>query len=69
VVKIEDMKMPPKEVDKGEQLSDEQLDNVAGGQGISVPVRLKNETTVAVPDNRSIAQKDSPFETDDNLPS
>lgn len=57
-----------KETDKGEELNSEQLDNVVGGQGISVQVRQKNELTVKVPDTRSIAQQDSPFETNDNLP-
>jgi bacteriocin-like protein len=60
--------MSSKEAGKGEELNNEELDQVTGGQGISVPVRLKGETTVAVPDNRSIAQRDSPYETNDNLP-
>ena len=44
-----------------------QLDQVAGGQGISVVVRIKAAMTVKGPDLRSIAQQDSPFETNDNL--
>jgi bacteriocin-like protein len=64
--------MSSKEADKGEgkgeELNKEQLDNVTGGLGISPPVRLKGEMTVKPPDNRSIAQQDSPYETDDNLP-
>jgi hypothetical protein len=60
--------MSSKEAGKDEELNSEQLDQVTGGQGISVPVRIKNEMTVAVPDNRSIAQRDSPYETNDNLP-
>jgi len=60
--------MPSKEIDKDGELNNEQLDNVTGGQGISVPVKLKNEITVKVPDTRSIAQQDSPYETNDNLP-
>jgi hypothetical protein len=45
-----------------------QLDQVTGGQGISVVVRIKAAMTVKGPDLRSIAQQDSPFETNDNLP-
>jgi hypothetical protein len=56
-------------LNKNDALADGELDNVAGGQGISVPVKLKNATAVPVPDNRSIAQRDSPYETNDNLPS
>jgi hypothetical protein len=50
------------------ELNDQQLDKASGGQGIAVPVKLKNSISVAVPDNRSIAQRDSPYETNDNLP-
>jgi hypothetical protein len=50
------------------ELTVDQLDQVKGGQPISVPVRLKALTSVKVPDPRSIAQQDSPYETNDNLP-
>ena len=50
------------------ELTIEQLDLVAGGQGISVPVKLKGLITVPVPNLLSIAQRDSPYETNDNLP-
>ena len=53
---------------KTTELTVEQLDQVAGGQGIAVPVKLKGLTTVPVPNLSSIAQRDSPYETDDNLP-
>jgi bacteriocin-like protein len=60
--------MTSKEPDKSEQLSNEELDKVSGGQPISVPVTLHNKITVKIPDGRSIAQQDSPYETNDNLP-
>ena len=50
------------------ELTVDQLHHVTGGQGISVQARLKALTTVPVPDLRSIAQRDSPYETNDNLP-
>jgi hypothetical protein len=51
-----------------DEIHELELDRVSGGQGISVPVKLKNSISVAVPDGRSIAQRDSPYETNDNLP-
>jgi bacteriocin-like protein len=64
--------MAPDEINNAknsDELNDEQLNKVSGGQGISVPVKLKNAISVPVPDGRSIAQRDSPYETNDNLPS
>jgi len=50
-------------------LSGKELKNVVGGQAISVPVRLKQKISLPkTSTSGSIAQLDSPYETDDNLP-
>ena len=56
--------------DKRETLSDSQLDQVQGGQGISQQVKFKNQFAPPIAKNtgKSIAQGDM-IDNEDNLPS